>query len=153
MSLGLNHNDEMVRQMVTNSPSLLGKHVLDNGLTLELWDHSRPVAGDRWFVSLAVRIAIPVRDQMLPPELSGQAAAVLRALGEEIVFTRKEERNFIAASEAPVLLQDMHDRIMALAHSYFGRPDFAGRFIRQKFAAHQALRQWQRLDTRKMGGD
>ncbi len=131
-----------------NSPRLLDRYLLDNGLTLELWDHSRPVAGDRWFMSLAARIAIPVRPETLPPELTAHAAQVVGVLGEEIIFSQRQERNFIAASEAPAVLEDMQDRILAMAPGYFGHVDFAARFIRKKFAEHQALRQWQSLDTR-----
>jgi hypothetical protein len=134
-----------------NSPRLLVQHPLDNGLTLEFWDHSRPLVGDRWYVNLEARIAVPVRAETLPPELIAHAAMVVEALGEEIIFSQAEARNFIAASEAPGLLQDMQGRILALAPGYFGHADFAAGFIRKKFAEHQALRQWQRLDTRGDG--
>jgi hypothetical protein len=127
---------------------LIDRHPLDNGLTLELWDQSRPVAGDRWFVCLSTRITIPVRADTLPPELQAQAAQVVEALGEEITFTHQDERNFIGASEAPGILKGMQERILAMATGYFGHADFAARFIRNKFAEHQELRRWQRLDTR-----
>ena len=122
-----------------NSPRLLKRHTLDNGLTLEIWDHSRPLVGDLQFVCLLARIAIPVRAETLPPELKAQAAQVVEALGEEIIFSQMQERNFIAASEAPALLQEMQDRIMALAPGYFGHADFAPRFIRKKWAARQEI--------------
>ncbi|MBM4300741.1 MAG: hypothetical protein FJ121_04300 [Deltaproteobacteria bacterium] len=131
-----------------NSPRLLDRHPLDNGLTLEFWDHSRPLVGDRRFVCLVARIAIPVRAKTLPPELKAHAARVVEALGEEIIFSQRQERNFIAASVAPALLQEMQDRILALAPGYFGHADFAGRLIRKKFAERQAPEKWQRLDTR-----
>ena len=83
--------------------------------------------------------AIPVRAETLPPELKAQAALVVEALGEEIIFSQAEERNFIAASDAPGLLQEMQDRILALAPGYFGHADFAARFIRKKFAEQQEL--------------
>ena len=51
---------------VKNSPRLLDRHTLDNGLTLELWDQSRPLVGDRRFVCLVARMAIPVRAETLP---------------------------------------------------------------------------------------
>ena len=130
-----------------NSPQLLARHPLANDLTLEFWDHSRPLVGDRRFVCLVARIAVPVRTETLPPSLQGQAAQVMGALGEEIVFSHEEARNFIAASEAPALLKDMQDRILALASGYFGHADFAGRLIRKKFAERQELEQWQRLAT------
>jgi hypothetical protein len=92
-----------------------------------------------------------VETETLPPELKVNAGMVMEALGEEIIFSQQEARNFIAASEAPALLQDMQERILALASGYFGNADFAAGFIRKKFAELQALRHWQLLDTRTDG--
>ena len=127
----------------------MSRHPLNNGLTLEFWDYSRPIAGDRWFVLLEVRITIPIRLDTLPPELRGQADQVKEALGDEIIFSHKDERNFIAATEAPKILKDMQDSFLDMAPGYFGHPDFAARFIRGKFAEKQELQRWQRLDTRQ----
>jgi hypothetical protein len=127
----------------------MSRHPLNNGLTLEFWDYSRPIAGDRWFVLIEVRIAIPIRTDTLPPELRGQADQVKEVLGNEIIFSHKDERNFISATEAPKILKDMQDRFLDMAPDYFGHPDFAARFIRGKFAEKQALQRWQRLDTRQ----
>jgi hypothetical protein len=124
--------------MATNSARLIARHPLNNGLTLEFWDHSRPVAGDRRYVLLETRITIPVRADTLPPELKTLSDQVREALGEEIIFSQPEARNFIAASEAPETLQDMQDRILALAPGYFGHADFAAGFIRRKYAEWQA---------------
>lgn len=123
--------------MVMNSARLMGRHALQNGLTLELWDHSRLVAGDRWYVLLEARIAVPVRIDTLPPELKPKAAQVLATLGDEIIFSHNDERNFIAGSEAPGLLQEMQERVLALAPGYFGHDDFAARLIRRKYAEQQ----------------
>lgn len=122
-----------------NSPRLLNRHTLDNGLTLEFWDHSRPLVGDLHFVCLLARIAIPVQAETLPPDLKAQAPQVVEILGEEIIFSQMQERNFIGASEAPALLQEMQNRILALAPSYFGHADFAPRFIRKQWAVRQEI--------------
>ncbi|MGZ6238015.1 MAG: hypothetical protein ACXWMJ_11955 [Syntrophales bacterium] len=132
-----------------NAERLMSRHPLNNGLILEFWDFSRPIAGDRWFVLLEVRIAIPIRPNTMPPELRGQADQVKVALGNEIIFSHKDERNFIAATEAPKILKDMQDRFLDMAPGYFGHPDFAAKFIRRKFAEKQELQRWQRLDTRR----
>ncbi|MGO8763018.1 MAG: hypothetical protein ACLP2P_10110 [Desulfobaccales bacterium] len=124
-----------------SSPRLLDRQPLDNGLTLEFWDYSRPLVGDRWFVRLEARIAIPVRAETLPPELKLHTAPLVEALGEEIIFSHTEERNFIAASEAPVLLKEMQERILALAPTYFGHAEFAARFVRKKVAELRELQQ------------
>jgi hypothetical protein len=117
-----------------NSERLLHRQALGNGLILELWDHSRPVAGDRWYTRLETRIVIPVRPY-LPAELKPLADQVAAALGEEIVFSHHEERNFIGAPELPGVLQDMQDRMLKLAPGYFGHEDFAAKFIRKTYAA------------------
>lgn len=124
--------------MVMKPARLLARHSLKNGLTLEFWDHSRPVAGDRWVVVLETRIAIPVRADTLAPEMQARPAQVARALGDEVIFSRREERNFIAASEVPSVLKDMQDRMIALAPGYFGHADFGARFIRKAYAAYLA---------------
>ena len=132
-----------------NSERLLSRHPLNNGLTLEFWDYSRPIAGDRWFVLLEVRIVIPIQPDTLPPELRGQIDLVKETLGDEIIFSQKNERNFIAATEAPQILKNMQNSFLGMAPGYFGHPDFAPRFIRGKFAQKQELQRWQRLDTRQ----
>ena len=137
--------------MPVNLPRLVVRQPLPNGLILELWDLSRPLVGDRWYTVLEARIAIPVRADDLPPDLKPMADQVVAALGPEISFSQTEERNFIAASAHPRLLQEMQDRILALAPGYFGHKDFAAGCIRGKFAARQKQDDWQRLDTRDDG--
>lgn len=122
------------------SEKLLSRHFLRNGLTLEVWDRSRAVAGDRWLVALEGRITIPINDSTLPVDLRSQAAVIGAALGPEIVFSQRDERNFIAAAEVAEMLQDMENRLRELAAKYLGHPDFPGRFIRRKYAEYQERR-------------
>ena len=122
---------------------LIFRHPLPNGLTLEFWNHSRLIAGDRWHMSLEARISIRITPDTLPSELRGQAIQARALLGEEVVFSRKDVRNFIAATEAPVVLKDMQDRFLVMAPGYFGHPDFAAKFIRRKFAEKQERKSWQ----------
>ncbi len=120
-----------------NPEKLLSRHLLANGLTLELWDHSRPTAGDRWYVGLEARVRVPVAAENLPPELSSCAGEVTAALGPEIIFSQQDERHFIAASEVAGILQEMADRALELAGSYFGRPDFPPRLLRRSYEGRQ----------------
>lgn len=129
--------------MAMNSGRLISQHLLANGLTLELWDHCRAVTGDRWFVLLETRITVPVKEDTLPPELKPLADQVVKVLGDEIIFTRTEERNFISATELPNLLKDMQERVLAMAPGYFGHGDFAAKFIRKTYLACQERQPWQ----------
>jgi hypothetical protein len=128
---------------------LFSRHALDNGLILEFWDLSRPMAGDRWLVVLDARLAIPVVAATLPPDLRSQEAEISRALGPEIVFSQRNERIFIAADEYPATLKEIEARLLALALSYLGHPEFAGRFIRKRFTEFQEKERWQRRQTQQ----
>jgi hypothetical protein len=109
------------------------RHPLNNGLTLEVWDLSRPVAGDRWQVVLEARITVPV-----------SPAEVAAALGEQLVYSRRDARNFIDARQVAAVLQEMENRLLELAPGYLGHPDFAQGFIAKEFAAYQEKRRYHR---------
>ncbi len=118
-------------------PKLLLCRSLPNGLGLEVYDCSRPMAGDRWQVTLELRLPIPVSPATIPADLADRAQEVSEALGPEIIFTQQEVHHFIDAREVPGLLQEMQTRLVEGLVGYLGHPDFAGRYIRQKFANHQ----------------
>lgn len=128
---------------------LISRHPLDNGLILEFWDLSRPMAGDRWLVVLEARIAVPVGAATLPPDLKDREAEISRGLGPEIVFSQQDERTFVATDELPATLKEIAARLLTLAASYFGHPEFAGRFIRKRFAEFQKEERWQRQQTQQ----
>jgi len=126
---------------------LLSRHPLDNGLSLEFWDLSRPMIGDRWIITLEMRLAIPVGAATLPPDLQPQEADIVRALGVEIVFSQRDERNFIDTKEFEATVQEMVTRLLALAPSYYGHPEFAGRLIRKRYGEYQEKQRWYRTKT------
>jgi len=116
---------------------LLFRHPLENGLTLEFWDLSRPMLGDRWLVTLEIRLSVPIGPATLPPDLLTQEATIIRAMGPGVVFSQRDERHFIAAQEYDATLREMATRFLALAPAYFGHPEFAGRLIRKRYAEYQ----------------
>jgi hypothetical protein len=122
---------------------LFSRHPLDNGLILEFWDLSRPMAGDRWLVVLELRLAIPVGSATLPADLLEREADISRALGPEVVFSQRHERVFIAADEYQAILTEIEARLFTLAPSYLGHPEFPGRFIRKRFTEAQEKERWQ----------
>jgi hypothetical protein len=120
-----------------NPEKLVSRRLMDNGLTLELWDRSRPVAGDRWYVALEVRIAVPITKANLPPELTDQAGEVAGILGPNLIFSHLDERNFIAEGEVKDIINEMAERARELTPRYFGHPEFAPRIIRRKYAEYR----------------
>jgi hypothetical protein len=119
-----------------NPEKLVSRQLMDNGLALELWDRSRPVAGGRWYVALEVRITVPVTGANLPPELADRAGEVAAALGSALMFSQRDERNFVAATEVSDIIKEMAERALELAPRYFGHREFPGRFIRRKYAEY-----------------
>jgi hypothetical protein len=117
--------------------TLLLRHQLANGLILEFYDLSKPMAGDRWQVVLEARLPIAVDASTLPPDLADRAPEVRAALGPEIVFTQQEVHYFIDVHTVPGLLQEIQTRLLQGLESYLGHPDFAGRYLRKKFIEHQ----------------
>jgi hypothetical protein len=121
----------------------LSQHLLDNGLTVEFWDHSRVTAGDRWQVVLEWRVAIPLKPDYLPPELAERREEVLQILGTEVVFSQQEIRHFIAADQKNACLEEMQTRLLAGNRSYLGHPQFPARFIRRQWTLRQEKKPWQ----------
>jgi hypothetical protein len=122
---------------MTVKERLIRRQTLANGLILEFYDVSRPMAGDRWQVVLEVRLPVPVQETSLPPELRQRAPEVMAALGPELVFTQQDVRHFIDVGEVPAILEAMQARFLEGLGAYVSRPDFPGLFIRRKFTELQ----------------
>jgi hypothetical protein len=113
---------------------LLCQHPLKSGLTLEFWDRSRPVAGDRWQVVLEARLAVAVTQAHLPENLQADLDDVSRMLGPQAVFSKEEVRHFVAAAAVPQLLQELQAMLLKSLQNYLGHPAFPAKFIGKKFA-------------------
>jgi hypothetical protein len=114
---------------------------LANGLTLELLDLSRPLAGDRWAVAVVARAAVPVTAQ------SAGAAAdrwteVRDLLGPEVVYEKKMARSFVDGAEKDALVAAMVASFCEQVLPYIARPLFVTRFIAQRYREALAKRGW-----------
>jgi hypothetical protein len=123
---------------------LLSRQSLSNGLFLEFWDLSRPLAGDRWQVVVEVRVPVPVTAAILPPDLQPQMAQIIAVLGEEPVFAKQEVRQFVAQGEVAALMVDLQAQLHSSLAAYLAHPEFSARFIRKKYADIQEQKRWQR---------
>ena len=101
---------------------------LDNGLTLELFDHSRRVAGDRWLVSLFASVRVEVT-----PENREDYGKIRSVLGAATRFTHEQIRNFVDASEKDAVLAEMRERFLDTGLVYLSTPDFSGKLIVRKY--------------------
>jgi hypothetical protein len=120
---------------------LIRSEKLANGLTLELLDLSRPVAGDRWAVAVMARAAVPVNAQTADGAAE-RWTEVRDLLGPEVVYEKKISRNFIDGAEKDALVAAMAASFCDQAAPYIARPLFAARFVRQRYRAALAKRGW-----------
>ena len=123
-----------------NPAKLLSRHTLKNGLVLEFLDLSRPLVGDRWQVVVEARVAVAVSGDHLPADLIPQLAQIIPVLGEEVVFTKQEVRQFVSATEMAALLAEVQEQLLASLRNYLGHPEFAPRLIRKKYADLQEIK-------------
>jgi hypothetical protein len=123
---------------------LVEKIELPNRLTLELYDYSRLVAGDRWFVGLLARIPVTVREEDLS-EISNEPslrAEFTETKGHTLYFELKEERNFIDARERDRVFKNLLGGLKEQTLSYMGNEAFARGVLRREFADFKRKRNW-----------
>ncbi len=123
---------------------LIEKITLQNGLVLELWDQSRPMAGDRWLVSLLAKMEVPVLPEYFSEiELGEQAYHdLVAACGDSLVFTQEKVRHFVDEKDADQVLTGLCQRLKDTLVSYLGSPKFASLFVLKKYGDLQDRQDW-----------
>jgi hypothetical protein len=73
---------------------LIGEIMLENGLTLEMFDHSRHVAGDIWLVSFEARVEVKVKPEyFVGDSKTGISLEDVRALlGEKATYQYTKDK-------------------------------------------------------------
>jgi hypothetical protein len=109
---------------------------LKNGLTLELWDKSRIVAGDRWKIIVIAQVDIPVEKTFLGLNTNAPADfdEMKMLLGESVRFEKKMERFFIDEKEMDLIIQGFIDSLVNSLFPYLSHPQFCKRFVLREFA-------------------
>lgn len=119
---------------------------LDNGLMLEIHDHSREVAGDRWLIKLIARIDIPVdrlaadAAEIEPDDIN----AIKASCGNYIRYEQKLERNFIDAKRKNAVLQELMTSYLNGVQGYLAHADFAQRCALREYRKRQQQHTWYR---------
>ncbi len=105
---------------------------LDNGLEVKIYDASRKIAADRWYLKCIARIDVPV-DLLEGQDENITVEAARRVLGDKAVFEQKQERNFISVDERDAIFQVMCDVFTQNLKPYFSHPGFAVKFLLKKY--------------------
>ncbi len=117
---------------------------LPNGLTVEFYDYSRKLAGDRWLVGLLVKIPMKVTRQDFEGfnEPDGLFEKFISQNGEEVSFQLKKERNFIDEKEKDEVFSQILENLKKHALSYMGHKDFSAGFKKKKIKEFEERLTW-----------
>ena len=108
---------------------------LKNGLQLNVYDASRKLVGDRWLVSLIVRMDVPVRETLKQNnrEEINKLNEIKELLGDSVLFEQKRERIFIDAVEKETVFKELCDMFLNSALEYLSRDIFPKQYILKKY--------------------
>ena len=110
---------------------LIEKIALQNGLTLEIWDHSRSIAVDTDKVTLYICTVVSLDPSFFSEEV--QYEKMRKSFGDALMFEYKNERSFVAKSERNQVFQRFINTFKKDTLPYLSKPDFARRFALSKY--------------------
>ena len=114
----------------------MGNHIikkikLNNGLELGFYDASKKIAGDRWLVKLTAKVEIPVADYLGDMPSSIHPDDIRKVLGEQVVFEKDMERNFIDDNEKEKVFKGFLESFLESSEKYLSASNFPKQFGRQ----------------------
>ena len=89
--------DSNAQHLARTENSLEKSVEMENGLTLEIWNKSKVIAGDRWKVSVVARVEVPLAKafEKIGEAFPDSLVQVRDLIGDSAVFEKKMERFFI----------------------------------------------------------
>jgi len=117
------------------SESLVETLELENNLTLELFDRSKQIAGDRWQITLIAQLEVPV-DPSVADIREVDWDKIKAVLGASLMFEQKRERNFIGAEDKDAVFQSLCEHFKTTQMPYLSHPEFAKRYILSRYSEH-----------------
>jgi hypothetical protein len=123
---------------------------LKNGLSLQVLDSSRTVAGDRWQVVLTIRINIPVHFLSCYQDIQTalKSGDILSSMGESVCYEQKRVRNFVDARDKETILNNLIERFFSSSLDYVSNPDFPKRYLLMQNRMYPKRKSWYPDDQR-----
>ncbi len=117
---------------------------LKNNLTLELFDASKKIAGDRCLVSLISRIQIPINNYLFgeKDEKKPNIDDIIKELGEIVIFENKSDRNFVDEKEKDVIVNQLSDHVLINIMQYYSHINFGKNYILKKYYEQIEKKNW-----------
>lgn len=117
---------------------------LENGMQLNIFDDSRKLAGDRWLVTMIARIEIPVSEVLMQDEHQSKESvdAIIKVLGEKVLFEQKRERIFVDATEKETIFEEVCDMFLNSTRTYLSNKKFPQRYVLKKYREESEKDSW-----------
>lgn len=108
---------------------------LENGLQLNVYDASRKLVGDRWLVSLIVRMDVPVTEVLRKNsrQTIESINEIKGMLGDSVLFEQKRERIFVDTAEKETVLKELCDMFLNSSLNYLSKDIFPKQYILKKY--------------------
>jgi hypothetical protein len=117
---------------------------LKNGMKLNFYDASRRLAGDRWLISLIIRMEIPVVEALIADEGKSMDSVgeIKKVLGEKVLFEQKRERIFVGESEKQTVFEEVYNFFIDSVLGYLSNNAFPKRYVLKKYREKVEQESW-----------
>jgi len=117
---------------------------LKNGMQLNFYDNSRKLAGDRWLISLIIRMEIPVAEVSINDGGKSMESVdeIKKVLGEKVLFELKRERIFVGDSEKQTVFEEVYDFFIDSVLGYLSNKAFPKRYVLKKYREKVEKESW-----------
>jgi hypothetical protein len=107
---------------------------LDGDLSLEIWDLSRPIAGDRWLVILEARLDVPLEIGYLEsiPDREKAFSLLKDKFKGNIPYRYRQERHFVDKDRKGEVFEEFLGILRKNVLAYISRSEFAERLVLSK---------------------
>jgi len=104
---------------------------LENGLQLNVYDASRELVGDRWLVSLVVRMDVPVTEALKENirESMENIDEIKDMLGDSVLYEMKREKIFVDKTEKETVFKELCDMFLNSSLNYLSKKAFPKQYI------------------------
>jgi hypothetical protein len=115
---------------------------LENGLTLEIWDYSRRLAGDRWLVGLLIQVGVCPKKEDFANETYYNL--FMEKTDGKVYYRYRKERHFVPEDQINQLFSTMKEGFLTVALPYLSHPEFKERLIKHEVDLFQKKMDWER---------
>jgi hypothetical protein len=104
---------------------------LENGLQLNVYDASRKLVGDRWLVSLIIRMDVPVAGALKKNnrESMENIDEIKDMLGDSVLFEKKREKIFVDTDKKEIVFKELYDTFLNSSLNYLSKEIFPKQYI------------------------